>query len=364
MSNTVYKKRVTVVLDGVRYDIRGQSDLEINEKIERKKKALMYVDNGITVKEWARLWLTTYRNTSLKTYRDIEARINQKILPFIGSKKLIDVRPSDCQAIMDNMTGYSMDRINKVHNTLYQMFKAAQGKWYIDRNPAESLIKPDGEDGNGRAFTPTEKKYLLKVCKDHPYGDWALTMLYCGLRPGETARVKWKHLHAGCLFIDGTKTKNAKRTVPVPDSLYKRLDAKRGNPDEYIFTRTSNHLYQSGITRNWNAIRREMQIAAGTRVYRNELIEPFALDNEMIAYCCRHTFATELKDSQMPYAIMQELLGHASGGITDRYLHGTKSSVEVAREYLNRHRHWRNRRLVACQFVWQHGKISLKNKRT
>lgn len=356
-----YKARTKIVIDGKLYDFKGDSTADLVEKIERKKAELRTVDNDTTVAQWSDFWLRTYcKNASLKTYKDIESRINNKILPVIGSMKLKDVKPSHCQSIMDSMDGYSMDRINKLNNTMYQMFRQAQARWYIDRNPAECLIKPEAEDGQGRALTPYERKILLKVCRYHEYGPWALTMLYCGLRPGETARVQWKHIRDRSIYIDGTKTANAKRTVPMPDKLYILLDKQRGPDNNYVFLRSGCKLNATSITRCWYNIRREMQIAAGTRVYRNELIEPYALDNDLIAYCLRHTFATDLKDSQMPYAIMQELLGHSTGGVTNTYLHGTKTSLEVAREYLEKYRHWRSKQLVSREMRWQHHKKSLK----
>ena len=57
------------------------------------------------------------------------------------------------------------------------------------------------------------------------------------VQAGETDGFKGKHINfdAGVIYIDGTKSKNAKRIVPVPEDLladYKKLNLR---PEEYVF---------------------------------------------------------------------------------------------------------------------------------
>lgn len=342
MSKTVYthRKVLTNALTGETKDLRARSEVELELKIKNQLKKWSLVGPDTEVREWADTWKKkyVYPKVNLKTAKDVDYRLDNFILPVIGSMPLCKVMPMHCQNVLDSLSGYSLDRINKVFNTMFQMFNQAQANWMIERNPSVGLIKPHAENKGGRPLTREERHYFLKVCKTHQYGDWALIMFYCGLRPGETAIAKWKHLKDGGIFVDGTKTKNAKRTVPMPDDLYQRLNAKRGKPEEYIFTRTANHLYPSGLTRNWQGIKKAMEIAAGTKVYRNELMEPHVFPDDLIGYCCRHTFATELKDAQLPFTIMQELLGHSTGTITDTYLHSTDNSFKVAKRILTKHR--------------------------
>lgn len=339
-----YEFRHREVYKGVQIDVRAKTQKDLVTKLSEKKNRVDRFGRAtftdMTVREWSDRWMRTYVDgtTGMKTYKDIEFRLEKKILPAIGNMKLTAVRPAHCQEILNAMSGYSLDRINKVNNTMFQLFKKAQSNWLIERNPACDLFKPKAQNGHGRALTPYEQEILLKVCKTHEAGDWALMMLYCGLRPGETANVKWCHLKDGSVYIDGTKTKNAKRTVPVPDDLYTRLNNRRGNPFDYVFKRNGKPLTHSGLTRTWWNIKREMQIVAGTNMVRNQLIPPYKIDDKVIAYCCRHSFATELKDAQMPFTIMQELLGHSTGTITDVYLHSTEKSLDLARRLLAEHR--------------------------
>ena len=38
------------------------------------------------------------------------------------------------------------------------------------------------------------QKVILQIAETHRVGVWVKLMLYCGLRPGETAGLLWKHV--------------------------------------------------------------------------------------------------------------------------------------------------------------------------
>jgi integrase len=340
-----YEFRHREVYKNNRIDVKANSPRELTKKVNAKKKK---IDRGLqvepdadTVKKWAKRWLSSYiyGNVADSTYQDIKSRVDNKIVPVIGHMKLVDVKPINCKDVMDTMEGYSRDRVNKVYHTMYQMFKMAQSNWYIDRNPAEDVPRPAAKNGRGRALSKEEVEWLRKVCKKHPYGDWALTMLETGARPGETYLSRWCHLKNGGLFIDGTKTANAKRTVPVPDDLYKRLEARRKGPFDFIFLdEKGRQMNKSTGADAWQSILRAMQISAGTTLVDEKLVPPYKIDNTIKAKFCRHTYATMLKDASIPFTIMQELLGHATGTITDNYLHATETSFDLAARLLKEHR--------------------------
>ena len=342
---TTYEFREREMYNGKLIEAKAHTKKDLTNKMNAKKKkidrGLQVDDDTDTVKKWAERWLSSYvyGNVSDSTYHDIKRRLDNKIVPVIGHMKLIDVKPINCKDVMDTMAGYSLDRVNKVKHTMYQMFKMAQSNWFIDRNPAEDVPTPKATNGRGRALLPTEEALLREICKTHYNGDWALTMLETGARPGETYRSLWCHLKNGGLYIDGTKTANAKRTVPVPEDLYKRLNARRKKPFDHIFLQTDGKpLNKASGANAWQSILRAMQIKAGTKVVKNKLTAPFKVDNDIKAKFCRHTYATMLKDATMPFTIMQELLGHATGTITDNYLHATETSFELATRLLKEHR--------------------------
>lgn len=87
-------------------------------------------------------------------------------------------------------------------------------------------------------------------------------MLYCNLRPQETAPLRWsdvdfdnrrikitKALESDTGEVSDTKTKSGVRSVPIPVELFYKLKAIAGKSDELIFP-TYNLHSRDCITRS------------------------------------------------------------------------------------------------------------------
>lgn len=117
----------------------------------------------------------------------------------------------------------------------------------IPYDPAELLDLPSMTNGVRRSITSTEREYILSVAEHHRSGLWILTLLYTGMRPGETAALNWAdvdfehneiHVHAakesGSRIIKGPKTKAGVRDIPIHTALLPRLlDAKGARLTRY-----------------------------------------------------------------------------------------------------------------------------------
>jgi integrase len=109
-------------------------------------------------------------------------------------------------------------------------------------------------------------------------------------------------------------------------------------PEEYIFKpldgRLTNHKYldSSAQTRLWKACKREMNILAGCKLYRNQLVPPFPVAADLTPYCFRHSYATVLHLNKVPMVFRKYLLGHRSIQTTiDVYTHlGLMTADEIA----------------------------------
>lgn len=214
-------------------------------------------------------------------------------MPAIGGMKIKDVKPIHLQKIINGLNGYSKDYITKVQYTLNQIFeKAIQNKMILD-NPAKDLEKPAATNGTNRAIMKSEKKWILKVAKNHKAGLWIKTMLYCGLRPGETALLQGRHINLKnkTLKIEGTKSVAAKRTVPIPNVLVEDFRLLKIKSFDYVFKNESGkQLTNSNLRSMWESFRRDMNIAMGCEVYRNQLMPPYRVADDLAPYCLRHTF--------------------------------------------------------------------------
>ena len=217
-----YKHRYRKQYKGVALDIKAHDLDELADKVAAAKAKIDEdsIDSTMSVSLWAKKWYSTYKqpNISKRTSSDYKTRLNRHFLPCMGKMKISDVRQIHLQEFLnDYASETTTGRVRKMYQMLNQMFKAARANGLIRYNPAEDLIVPKGRpDRHGRALTRYEKEILLKVCEYHPDGPWALTMLYSGLRPGETHRILGKHIQGRYLYVDGTKTDRSKRFVPAP----------------------------------------------------------------------------------------------------------------------------------------------------
>lgn len=170
---------------------------------------------------------------------------------------------------------------------------------------------------------------------EHKAKLWVLVMLFCGLRPGETFRVRYAHFdhEKNRLFIDGAKTKNAARTVPVPGFIMRGIN---GNPCDLVFTNTyGDPLTKVSSSRLFRSFWEEMNKTAGAQVYKGHIVPPYKIDT-LVAYNLRHTYASMLRDALLPDRIIKLLMGH-SNDITDNYMHETEDALKIAGEYLNKY---------------------------
>lgn len=344
-----YEYRIQEVYEGVQIDVKAHTRKELYDKYNAKKAeidtGLKIFQSSTTVREWSEVWLETYirDDVSISTYKDYRTRMNKHILPELGHKRVKDVRDIHCQKVLNNMRGHSKDQINKVKRDMYRMFKKAQKNAMIIFNPAEDLDTPKAKDGKRRAVTDEERSLILYVAKTHPAGLWVKTMLYCGFRPGETDRLLASHIDYknGYVYIDGTKTENAQRWVPVPDELLFAWNSLGRAPQQHIFLNSfGDPCRQKSRQLLWASFKEAMQLEAGAKHNnKGQLIPPEGMQDlpiadDLVPYCLRHTFATDCKDALLPDAIIKELLGHSDRDVTDRYQHRTGRSLEIAKEML------------------------------
>lgn len=342
-----YQFRKQEIYAGVKIDIKAHTEEELGIKYARKIDAIercnITTGGSTSVNRWAEKYFDSYmaEKVSDGVLNDRKSMYRNHISPYIGAMKIKDVNSGHCQKVANNMKGYSGDRIDKCCQLMYNMFKKAKSEKLIYENPADDIVRPDGEDNKGRPATMQERAFMLMVGKDHKAGLWLRTILYCGFRPGETDTFKGGHINydAGLIYIDGTKSDAAKRIVPAPAHLLADLKALNRKPNEYIFQNAyGDRMRKSSRAKLWNSFKNEMNIRAGCKVYRNQVQEPFAMADDLIPYCFRHSFATDLKDARIPFRIRQELLGHAGDSVTDGYTHRTETSLKIATAMLDKFR--------------------------
>lgn len=238
--------------------------------------------------------------------------------------------------------GKSKTQINEVYHALKFIFESAVENRLINKSPATYIKRPEGTRKSRRSITDTEREYILNTIPNDSRFIIFATMLCCGCRPSEARNIQRndfrKENNCWILHIRGTKTKSAARDVPVPTPLLELLTDYLAKPgfDYMVVSNAGNPFTEQNFRRLWNKFKRELNIAMGASIYRNQLTGILPLANDLVPYCLRHTYCTDLQKVGVDIRTAQYLMGHSDIKMTANiYTHVDKSLVLEAAKLIN-----------------------------
>jgi integrase len=348
--------------EGVKIDLSAKNEKDLAEKVRQRKNT---IDSGetldsanLTVRKWADSWIETYKKPRVKVhhYKQCKSYLNNHIIPELGTMRVHDVRPIHLQQLLNKYEGKSTSFLFHLKAVLNGMFSDAVLNRYILVNPATELSAPKGTTGSHRALTDVERAALLTVCKKHKAGNWILLMLYCGLRPQETAPLLWSDIDfdSRCINITKaiesrtgvvaeTKTRSGVRSIPIPDEFLRKLKAIKGKPEELIFPTYKEYtkkkevakeggkmLTAKAISRRWDSVYRALDIQLGATLKQNK-VEKSVVAQDLSLYCLRHTYCTDLMRAGVAMNTAKYLMGHSDTRMIERiYAHHTEDESIAA----------------------------------
>ena len=318
----------------------------------------------MTVDAWFNRWLKdVVGNRAPNTLRNYRERYEHNVQPFIGSMLLRDVKPMDCQIILNAMeSDYAGSTIRQTYMTMGTFFKSAKDNGFIDRHPMDGVryTKPVRAVDDIHFLTVDEQKRFLEAAKgSHNYAQYAL-ILETGLRTGEMIGLTWDAIdwEKRTLTVNKTlefrykqdewragppKTESSYRTIPLTDTAY---DILREIYDTREYRNESNRLStvltfmdrKTGQKRklvmrdlvfiNWRTGKPAKNSSYDTHLYK--LCDEAGI-KRFCMHALRHTYATRAIESGMQPKVLQKLLGHASITTTmNRYVHVTDDSMKKA----------------------------------
>lgn len=316
-----YKYRKWFTFEGKQYSVRGNSLIEIGQKMALKLEQLKHdsavLSGDTSVEKWTYRAIDTYKtNIADSTRKTFTNRVQSCILDKIGNRSIKSIRSLELQELLNAQTGYSKTQINEVYYAIKFIFKTAYNNNIIESDPSERLTKPAAKPRETRrALTATERKYFIEVGKTDRRYFLFLLMLFCGCRPSESAECKGSDINGQLLHIRGRKTAFSDRYVPIPSELYELI--KNTPATEYIAPTSTGHIITPAMRgRIWHAYTRDINIAMGAKMYRNKLLPPLPLAADLVPYCLRHEYCTELARKGIDIRIAQKLMGHSDISMT------------------------------------------------
>lgn len=281
------------------------------------------------------------RRYKQSAWEDIDECLSKHVIPTLGPRRLVDIRRSDVQRLVDDLTPkMSGSRVRSIVNAIRSLYRWAQDRELVAHDPAARVRLPAmNATARDRIATPGEFQALLAALEIDDALPYALAGYAMGRR-AQIQRLRWRDvdLRAGLIEwgIDheARKSRAAQRVVPTVKPLLvllKRAWIRQGRPpgDRLVCpprrkTPTA-VLHTGGLS------------ARAADAWGKKKLEPIGLHE------CRHTAATWLDAAGVSPKVASVLMGHATpehqpgaAQITlARYTHVMPGAIETARAQLD-----------------------------
>lgn len=364
----VYRANVYLGVDKVtgkkvKTKVTGRTQKEVKQKATQEKIAFQKDgctrQKAVTIKnyqELTSLWWESYKNTvKPNTQGNVRALIDNHILPTFGEYKLDKLTTPLIQSIINKLADKAnrgeegaflhYDMIHALNKRILQYGVTMQA---IPSNPARNVVLPRNTQKAKRQklkhFDNQElKKFLvyldnLDSCKYRYYYDVTLYkfLLATGCRINEALALSWSDIDLDNAIVHVTKTLNRYLEInsPKSKSSYRDID---------IDQETVSMLKQYKLRQTkeaWKIGQRESVVFSD---FIHEYTSIVKLKKRLLTHFkradvpnigfhgFRHTHASLLLNSGIPYKELQHRLGHSQISMTmDTYSHLSKENAKKA----------------------------------
>lgn len=293
-----------------------------------------------TFKEAALAWLETSPGTAPKTRIGYASIVHVILLPEFGSTRIDKISPTDLKrfAARQQKAGKAPGTIKSYMRVLSPIFEQAIDDEVLVRNPVKRVRLKAPASRRATIVTPSQVKLLASLIDSH-YRGLVLFDAFTGLRAGEIAALRWRHVDVERLSVTvaesvsrisvgegkraqidlgtedkahfkGTKS-NRSRSIRFPSFLVPLLGEPRGR-DDFVFTTAA------GAPLRFDNFRTNRWLPAVKAASEADTSFPATLRFHDL----RHTCASVLIDAGYNPKKVQVHMGHSSITVTmDTYGH-------------------------------------------
>lgn len=198
------------------------------------------------------------------------------------------------------------------------LWKYAMQLDLVDRNYGEYIYIHKEEQEERVAFSSAQLEAMWKAVDGVPGIRYVLILCYTGMRLGEMLEARTANYSKdGGYFVAGSKTKAGKnRIITISPKISGFFDSLGSG--EYLFSDTGKRISESKFREEIFYPALESIGIAGEKEDGGHLYSP---------HCCRHTFATLMKNVDAPATDKQKLIGHSKFEMTAHYTHTDLESL-------------------------------------
>ncbi len=295
----------------------------------------------ITLEEFAEDWLAQQQPRLRETtHRLYGAYLRQHIYPRLGKRQLSSITVEDIAHLISEMGAgwryrekngrlvrvqgkpFAGWTIRGVLVAIGRVLGHAARRGHINGNPVQRLERDERPTARRRELPSLDRDAIGRLIASTPerYRTLIAVSVLTGIRQGEALGLRWQDidLKEGLIRIRHQldrhgnlvqpKTTAAKRDIPIPPSLTRRLAVHRehafgqgfAKPTDLVFTsETGNHLDHRNITRR--GLAKALETAGLPHLRWHDL---------------RHLAASALISQGASIAYLSRILGHANPAIT------------------------------------------------
>lgn len=303
-------------------------------KREVLRRAREWVDGGkserrTVAEEWTRFLADTKMRGSLENYRNIESIGRNYIAPKCGRARIMSMRPTDWQTIINGAEGQrplSKKSLSNLRGVIISFLRYAQRDGAIEAVPDALYVPKNAPVIGKQILQPEQVKRLFSAYDD----EWLIYLwrfiLVTGLRPGEAlglqasdfdgASITIRRSVNACGRITAGKNANAARTIQLHDIaigiLAQQKTRVKSLKSKWLFpNRSGDQPLQSVAYKGWRRIADDMQIK----------VTPYGL---------RHTFISMVKND-LPEQMIKSIVGHSAAmdtfGVYGHEVDGDKAAA-------------------------------------
>ena len=188
-----------------------------------------------------------------------------------------------------------------------------------EKNYAKGVYINSEKKGERKMFSSEQLQTMFRMADEVPELKYIIVMCYTGVRLGEMLSAKTENYNKDDgYFVTGSKTKAGRdRTITIsPKILPYFSDFGKG---EYLFFDGDKKVTEKRFRKDifYPALEKAgigVMSPDGSRMYT--------------PHCCRHTFATLMKNVDAPATDKQRLIGHSNFEMTAHYTHTDVESLK------------------------------------
>lgn len=328
--------------DGTRREVRGATQTEAREKLDKLKKdleaGLKPADDRLTTGAFLAEWLEETVRPSVRpsTFRGYQTIVTQYLIPRLGRTPLAKLSPQDVQRFQNELLRTKVRRgvgtistgtVANARRVLGRALEQATRWRLIPRNPVRLVDGPHVTRKEITPLEPEQARQLLASVQGNRLEALFTVALALGLRRGEALGLKWEDVDLddarinvrralqrtknGLELLD-VKTKKSRRTVSLPLFAIRALQRHRQRQGEERDA-ASGLWVETGLVFT-GEFGSPLDPQRATRSFARAL-KRAGLPHQRF-HDLRHSCASLLLAQGLDLKVIQEVLGHSTITIT------------------------------------------------